>query len=475
TIITQINSVILPRAAANVPDFLRDKQGGRLCCLYINNYKKANTLKFTQKMSSSSTSKDGPSSKRYRRDDEEKSSSDSDDNYVPYVPVKERKKQQLLKLGRLGQLKDEGKAKSSSENENENDEEDGQVWGRKSNISLLDQHTELKKLAEAKKESAMERQLKEEERILESVAESKALMGVAELAKGIQYEDPIKTRKTPFTRREREIILCILRKHASILGNKKTDANTSHLKKIAWQQIGLEYNSMEEVQEQVTSKQLLKVWENMRRKYKPEIQAKVAECPDITMEDEIDVMLSALSGADYSSLPFNGDGTIEVILNELSSADGRNFIVDEDSDYVPCANKFSNGVKTSGNFEQQPVTQCTTSNTSNIHKTWDCVLPNQSETCDTHISTTSGTNSRSKNFFQHQNQATLDFQRQCDEIQDLKLELARQEVREQTARAQEAEYRMLAAKEAVRGARAKADMAELELTQKRRGAEPSAC
>jgi len=46
----------------------------------------------------------------------------------------------------------------------------------------------------AKKESAMERQLKEEEKILESVAEKKALMGVAELAKGIQYEDPIKTR-----------------------------------------------------------------------------------------------------------------------------------------------------------------------------------------------------------------------------------------------------------------------------------------
>lgn len=48
----------------------------------------------------------------------------------------------------------------------------------------------------AKKESAMERQLKEEEKILESVAEKKALMGVAELAKGIQYEDPIKTRYT---------------------------------------------------------------------------------------------------------------------------------------------------------------------------------------------------------------------------------------------------------------------------------------
>jgi hypothetical protein len=66
--------------------------------------------------------------------------------------VKERKKQQLVKLGRLGQLKEDsihGTGKSSSENERDDGEdEDGQVWGRKSNISLLDQHTELKKLAE---------------------------------------------------------------------------------------------------------------------------------------------------------------------------------------------------------------------------------------------------------------------------------------------------------------------------------------
>lgn len=42
--------------------------------------------------------------------------------------------------------------------------------------------------------SAVERQLKKEEEILESVAEKKALMGVSELAKGIQYSEPIKTR-----------------------------------------------------------------------------------------------------------------------------------------------------------------------------------------------------------------------------------------------------------------------------------------
>ncbi|XP_008554237.1 ATP-dependent RNA helicase abstrakt [Microplitis demolitor] len=143
------------------------------------------------------------SSKRRYISNNDKSDSDSEDGYVPYVPVKERKKQQLMKLGRLGQLREEGVigtvGKSSSENEKDDgdDEDDGQVWGRKSNISLLDQHTELKKLAEAKKESALEKQLKEEEKILESVAENKALMGVAELAKGIQYEEPIKTSWRP--------------------------------------------------------------------------------------------------------------------------------------------------------------------------------------------------------------------------------------------------------------------------------------
>lgn len=57
-------------------------------------------------------------------------------------------------------------------------------WGRRYNVSLLDQHSELKRLAEARALSAAERQAREEEHILESVAQSKALMGVAELAKG---------------------------------------------------------------------------------------------------------------------------------------------------------------------------------------------------------------------------------------------------------------------------------------------------
>nr|CAH0099031.1 unnamed protein product [Daphnia galeata] len=139
--------------------------------------------------------------KRYLKEEDTKEESPpEDDDYVPYVPVKERKKQKLTKLGRISQVKADAdlKAKSSSENEgNEEEEEDLQTVARKSNISLLSQHTELKKVAQAKKESAFEKQLKEEEKILESIAEKTALMGVAELARGIQYEDPIKTSWTP--------------------------------------------------------------------------------------------------------------------------------------------------------------------------------------------------------------------------------------------------------------------------------------
>lgn len=126
--------------------------------------------------------------KRYRRDEED---SESDSDYVPYVPLKERRKQQVLKLGRIGLLEEESR-KRDSDHDKANEDEEG-LLGRRSNISLLDQHNELKKKAEARKESVKEKQLKEEEKILESVAERRALMGVAELAKGIQYEDPIKT------------------------------------------------------------------------------------------------------------------------------------------------------------------------------------------------------------------------------------------------------------------------------------------
>ncbi|KAH8018282.1 hypothetical protein HPB51_001306 [Rhipicephalus microplus] len=80
-----------------------------------------------------------------------------------------------MQLGRLGRLHaillEEKRDKSSTATDEDDEQRD--EYGRKSNISLLDQHTELKKKAEA-------------------------LMGVAELAKGIQYDQPIQTGKILF-------------------------------------------------------------------------------------------------------------------------------------------------------------------------------------------------------------------------------------------------------------------------------------
>ncbi|XP_061727003.1 ATP-dependent RNA helicase abstrakt isoform X2 [Cydia pomonella] len=139
-----------------------------------------------------------PPVKRYRREEKSSESEEDIDNYEPYVPVRERKKQQLMKLGRLGQVAAEVSAETKSSSDNDPDDDTSQEeWGRRYNVSLLDQHSELKRLAEARALSAAERQAREEQHILESVAQSKALMGVAELAKGIQYEEPIKTSWKP--------------------------------------------------------------------------------------------------------------------------------------------------------------------------------------------------------------------------------------------------------------------------------------
>ncbi|KAL4231239.1 DEAD (Asp-Glu-Ala-Asp) box polypeptide 41 [Mactra antiquata] len=134
----------------------------------------------------------------------EKSDESDDDNYVPYVPIKQRKKTQIKqvekRLGRLTALKEQETGSTSegtSEGVNDEDDDDEVNHGPKSRISLLDQHSDLKRKAEAKKETAREKILKEEEKILESVAEKQALKAVSELAKGIEYADPIKTGWLP--------------------------------------------------------------------------------------------------------------------------------------------------------------------------------------------------------------------------------------------------------------------------------------
>ncbi|KAK3856412.1 hypothetical protein Pcinc_037264 [Petrolisthes cinctipes] len=137
-----------------------------------------------------------PSSiKRYRK--EENGSEEEEDGYDVYIPVKERKKQKIKQILKISQEDEESGGLSGQEKEGGPGEEDVQELARKNNISLLDQHTELKKIAEARKESELEKQRREEKRLLEAVAEKRALMGVSELARGVQYEDPVVTAWRP--------------------------------------------------------------------------------------------------------------------------------------------------------------------------------------------------------------------------------------------------------------------------------------
>ncbi len=61
---------------------------------------------------------------------------------------------------------------------------------------MLDQHNELKTKGIQQQETEREKQMKEEASILASVQESQALISFQEIAKGIKYEDPIKTSWT---------------------------------------------------------------------------------------------------------------------------------------------------------------------------------------------------------------------------------------------------------------------------------------
>ncbi|XP_068221274.1 ATP-dependent RNA helicase abstrakt [Palaemon carinicauda] len=135
--------------------------------------------------------------KRYRREESKSSEDEDDDNYEVYVPVRERKKHKLKQILKISQDEDDSASQSGHERESNAQEEDVQELARKNNISLLDQHTELKKIAEARKESELEKQRREEKRLLEAVAEKRALMGVSELARGVQYEEPVVTAWKP--------------------------------------------------------------------------------------------------------------------------------------------------------------------------------------------------------------------------------------------------------------------------------------
>ncbi|VUZ51863.1 unnamed protein product [Hymenolepis diminuta] len=160
------------------------------------------------------------------QDDSDVSPFSEDDDYVPYVPIRERKKQKLYAVRQaLGNLayseaaesdhEDEKATKSiKTSNEDSATAEDSgpsssnpeqrsvdldkqETVGPKAKGSLFDTMWELKKQAEEKLETERDKKLKEEALILNSVAEKTALKGVGEIAMGIHYDRPIQTGWRP--------------------------------------------------------------------------------------------------------------------------------------------------------------------------------------------------------------------------------------------------------------------------------------
>ena len=102
--------------------------------------------------------------KRYRKEESEESDlEDEVKDYVPYVSVKDRKKQLLTKHKIIVNTK----VDSDKDNESENDVNEKSHFKNKERapISLLDQHHELKEQAEQTKETDVEKQIKEEQNV----------------------------------------------------------------------------------------------------------------------------------------------------------------------------------------------------------------------------------------------------------------------------------------------------------------------
>ncbi|CAG8746679.1 13629_t:CDS:10 [Cetraspora pellucida] len=119
---------------------------------------------------------------------------DDDDNYVPYVPIKQRREAKFQKLVNQRRLPEQQNIVEADE-----EVEDSHKAGPKANVSLIDQAVEVKKqkmLEDAVKTEA-EKKLEEEKAIMEAVAQKKLLASDRELAKGIIYTDSMRTTWRP--------------------------------------------------------------------------------------------------------------------------------------------------------------------------------------------------------------------------------------------------------------------------------------
>ncbi|PWN51317.1 putative DEAD-box ATP-dependent RNA helicase 35 [Violaceomyces palustris] len=127
---------------------------------------------------------------------------DQDQSKPAYIPLKQRRLMELEKLHQktrglpLGSTLSKAKQKQAEEEDEE--EQDKDLGVQRSKQSLLDEARRLRELESQKEEkSQAEKDAEEERKILEAHAARRKLASDLELAKGINYTEPIKTSYRP--------------------------------------------------------------------------------------------------------------------------------------------------------------------------------------------------------------------------------------------------------------------------------------
>ncbi|KAH6918823.1 DEAD-box protein abstrakt [Coprinopsis sp. MPI-PUGE-AT-0042] len=128
---------------------------------------------------------------------------EEDDNYVPYVPIAKRREEKLAKLQSWGVRSGKDRIKKpedeAAEKEDELKEEElRREKTRKERTLLVEaQQVHQKKAAEDSKKTADQKADEADAEILEAIKSRRKLASDLELAKGIQYTDPIPSSWRP--------------------------------------------------------------------------------------------------------------------------------------------------------------------------------------------------------------------------------------------------------------------------------------
>jgi ATP-dependent RNA helicase DDX41 len=128
---------------------------------------------------------------------------DQDDSYEPYVPIAKRRQEKMAKLSSWGI--NAGKLKTRKQQEQADEREDAlkeeelrREKARKERTLLVEaQEVHLQKAAQDSKKTAGEKAQEADAEILEAIKSRRKLASDMELAKGIQYTEPLRTSWSP--------------------------------------------------------------------------------------------------------------------------------------------------------------------------------------------------------------------------------------------------------------------------------------